>query len=243
MFSGFNRLHYDGSPTDSILRFYEQFWGNPLPQEHISLKDPVHDPNDEENDEENDGDLLPANPSPIIDTDWRRFLIRAEYIRLYNWAEQMYEVGESDRPSAVIVTGQPGIGQYSIIDTRTLFYDTSVCIGKSLWAYYILRRRLGDKSVSLWLQGSIFYLFCSEGILVVPDTFTDFNKFRPRIWTIIDSSHSPSGIPTTLNAFLPGVFPIYLTSPKPIRWSANSQSWMPHRAIMNPWTKAEIEYA
>ncbi|KAH9953866.1 hypothetical protein BGW80DRAFT_1439868 [Lactifluus volemus] len=222
---GLNRLQYDGSPTDSILRFYEQFWGNPLPQGHISLKDPVYDPNDEENDDENDGDLLPANPPPIIDTDWRRLLIRAEYLRIYNWVEQMYEVGEPDRPSAVI------------------FFDTPSCIRKSFWAYYALRRRLGDKSVCLWLRGSVFYLFCSEGVLVVPATFSGFNKFRPRIWTIIDSSQSPSGIPGALNVLLTGVFPIYLTPPRPARWSGLSQSWMPHRVIMNPWTRAEIEYA
>ena len=119
MFSGFDRLRYDNTPMDSVLRFYEQFWGVPLPQEHISLKNSVHDPNDEENDEENGeengGDVLPATPPPIIDTDWTRLLIRAEYLRIYKWVEDMYEVGKVHRPSAIVVTGQPGIGQYSVI--------------------------------------------------------------------------------------------------------------------------------
>ncbi|KAM6492524.1 hypothetical protein JOM56_012248 [Amanita muscaria] len=184
---GFDRLRHDNTPADLVLRFYEQFWGVPLPQEHISLKNSIHDPNDEENDEENGGengdDVLPATPPPIIDTNWTRLLIRAEYLRIYKWVEGMYAVGKVDRPSAIVVTGQPGIG-------------------KSFWAYYVLRRRLGEKLVSLWYQRSVYYLFCSEGVLVVPVTFT-FNKFSPRVWTIIDSALSPSGIPSALAQFLP----------------------------------------
>lgn len=127
MLSGFDRLR---SPADLILRFYEQFWGVPLPQEHISLKESVHDPNDQENDKEkggendeenegendaenggeNSGDLLPPMPPPIIDTTWRRLYIRAEYLRVYDWVEEMYDVGKLDRPSAIVVTGQTGIG-------------------------------------------------------------------------------------------------------------------------------------
>jgi hypothetical protein len=124
MSSGFDRLCYDNTPADWVLRFYEQFWGVPLPQEHTSLEDSVlfpsdsvdwgDDTNDEENDEENggenDGDLLPATPPPVIDIGWTRLLIRAEYLRIYKWVEDMYEVGNSYRPSAIIVTGQPGIG-------------------------------------------------------------------------------------------------------------------------------------
>jgi hypothetical protein len=115
MFSGFDQLCYDNTPTDLVLRFYEQFWGVPLPQEHISLKESVHDPNNQENDKEkgeNDGDVLPATPPPIIDTEWTRLLIRAEYLRIYKWVEDMCAVGKVYRPSAVVVTGQPGIGQY-----------------------------------------------------------------------------------------------------------------------------------
>jgi len=108
-----------------ILRFYEQFWGVPLPQEHISLKNSVHDPNGEEDDEENGGengsDVLPATPPPIIDTNWTQLLIRAEYLRIYKWVEDMYPVGKIYRPSAVVVSGQPGIGQYSVIHMRSFF--------------------------------------------------------------------------------------------------------------------------
>ncbi|KAF8343320.1 hypothetical protein F5887DRAFT_886901, partial [Amanita rubescens] len=128
--------------------------------------------------------------------------------------------GKIYRPSAVVVSGQPGIG-------------------KSFWAYYFLRRRLGEKSVTMWYQGTEHYLFCSEGVLLVPATFT-FREFSPRVWTIIDSAQSPSGIPITMSHFLPGVFPIYITSSQPNRWSG---SWTLHQVIMNPWTRAEIEYA
>jgi hypothetical protein len=107
--------------------FYELFWGVPLPREH---KDSIHDPNDEENNNrnggENDGDLLPASPRPIIDSRWRQLLIRAEYVRIYNWVEQLYEKSASFPPPAIIVTGQPGIGQYSIINMINLFFLTLV---------------------------------------------------------------------------------------------------------------------
>jgi hypothetical protein len=122
MFSGFD-LCDDGR----LLDFHKQFWGVPLPPEHLDLEDSVHDPNDEENDDENggknDGDLLPESSGlPIIDSSWSRLLIRAEYLRIYNWAKEKYNGGSQTRPPAVVVTGQPGIGQYSFIDVRSLFF-------------------------------------------------------------------------------------------------------------------------
>jgi len=92
------------------------------------------------------------------------------------------------------------------------------------------------------LIGNEFYLFCPEGVLIVPATFS-FSDFSPRIWTIVDAAQSASGIPSALTSDPPGVFPIYLTSPCPERWSKAEQSWMPHRVMMNPWTRAEVEYA
>lgn len=117
-----------------------------------------------------------------------------------------------------------------------LFFDALLCIGKRFWAYYVLRRRLGEKSASLWYQGSVLYLFCSEGVWLVPDTFS-FNRFKPRIWTIIDSAYSTSGIPSILAHFPPGVFPVYITSPNPKRWSGMTQTWKSCRLIMNPWSR------
>jgi hypothetical protein len=237
MFSGFDRLSYNNTPRDSLLRFYEKFLGVPLPQEHISLENSIHDEeNKEENVGENDGDVLPATPPPIIDMPWVQVFIRAEYLRMYKWVEGMYEAGRVARPSAIVVTGQPGIGRYSVINMRGFFSDSLLFIGKSFWAYYVLRRRLGEKSVSLWYQGSVLYLFCSEGVLLVPPTFS-FNEF---VWTIIDYAQSPTGIPSTMTHFPPGVFPIYITSPS---WSGNLRSWTSNRLIMNPWTRAEIESA
>jgi hypothetical protein len=240
MFSGFDRLSYNNTPRDSLLRFYEKFLGVPLPQEHISLENSIHDEeNKEENVGENDGDVLPATPPPIIDMPWVQVFIRAEYLRMYKWVEGMYEAGRVARPSAIVVTGQPGIGRYSVINMRGFFSDSLLFIGKSFWAYYVLRRRLGEKSVSLWYQGSVLYLFCSDGVLLVPPTFS-FNEFEPRVWTIIDYARSPTGIPSTMTHFPPGVFPIYITSPS---WSGNLRSWTSNRLIMNPWTRAEIESA
>lgn len=221
---GFKHLTYDGTPTDSVLHFHKMYWGNPLPPEHLSLQNMVHHPNDiEDDDGDNGDDLLPATPLPIIHTPWTPVFIRAEYLRMYNWTEVMSVEGKVYRPSAVVVTGQPGIG-------------------KMFWAYYILRRRLGEKSAIMWYQRSVIYLFCSQGVLLVPPTFT-FSKFSPPIWTIIDSVQSPSGIPTDMVPFPPGVFPIYITSPTPERWAGISQSWTCHHLVMNAWTKAEITKA
>ena len=82
-----------------------------------------------ENGGETGGDVLPATPPPIIDTDWTRLLIRAEYLRIYKWVEDMYEVGKVHRPSAIVVTDQPGIGQYSVgpIDMRSVFFLILFC--------------------------------------------------------------------------------------------------------------------
>ena len=101
---------------------------------------------------------------------------------------------------------------------------------------------LGEKSASLWYQASVFYLFCSDGVFIIPTTFS-FNTFNPLVWTIIDSSQSSSGIPSFLTHFPPGVFPIYITSPWPDCWWGVTQSWSFHQVIMNPWTRAEIKYA
>ena len=127
-FSGFESLSYDGTPTDFILDFYKKFWGVPLPQEHLALEDSIHDFNDggPENDEENgdDSDVLPTTPPPTFESPWMKVFIRAEYLRIYKFVEDMYTNGKVYRPSAVVVTGQPGIGQYSVINTRSFFFDT-----------------------------------------------------------------------------------------------------------------------
>jgi hypothetical protein len=181
MFSGFEQLSHDKTRLNESMNFYEQFWGNPLPQEH---KDSVP---------ENSDNLLPTYPHPIINTELCRLFIRAEYVWLYNWVEQTYnsQGGTSNLPLAVVLTGQPGIGKYSIIDTRNSFFDTPLCIGKSLWAYYILHWHLGERSITLWFQKPECHLFCSEGVLVIPATFS-FNrlKFSLHIWTIVDSTQS-----------------------------------------------------
>jgi hypothetical protein len=239
MFSGFDQLRDREGRSNRILDFHKRFWGDPLPPEHSDL---VHDPKVEEDGDEDgekgDGDLLPG--SPIINTPWKQLLIRAEYVRLYNWVEQKYEDSTESHPPAVVITGQPGIGQYSIIDTRgPPFFDTPLCIGKSYWAYYALRRRLGENSVTLWFEAHHSLLFCSEGVLVVPPNFS-FIEFGERIWALIDSSQSPSGLPSAM--IETGVFPIYLTSPMPVRWKGIRESWLHYQVIMNPWTREEIKY-
>jgi hypothetical protein len=94
-----------------ILSFYDSFWGRPLPIEHATLQDHVGGAPDEVDGDENDGDLLP--PQPIIKSSWKDLLIRAEYIRIYEYVARVYKDLER---SAIVLTGQPGIGKCSVTD-------------------------------------------------------------------------------------------------------------------------------
>lgn len=116
-----------------------------------------------------------------------------------------------------------------------------MCLGKTYWWYYALRRRIGDKKPILLYQGENSYLFCSAGVLVVP-TSQGF-RFNSRMWTLIDSVNASTGFPENMNTLVANIFPIYITSPQQKRWSSAVQFWSVHRVIMNPWTRAEMEYA
>ena len=107
--------------------------------------------------------------------------------------------------------------------------------------YYALRRRIGEQEPVLLYQGEISYLFCSAGVLIVPEHHGF--EFRSKVWAIVDTVNAPDGLPKEMNTLAGNIFPIYLTSPKPSRWSPAHQFWSVHLAIMNPWTKEEIQYA
>lgn len=104
-----------GNPEDFLLKMYNHYWGVPLPQEHISLPDPAPPTSDEEHDEDNvEENILPAKPPPVIRIPWNieeKLFIRAEYVKIYQWALDQAPVGPESRPSAIVITGQPGIGQ------------------------------------------------------------------------------------------------------------------------------------
>jgi len=105
--------------------------------------------------------------------------------------------------------------------------------------YYALRRRMGEEQPTILYEEKRSFLFCSAGVLIIPKSHGF--RFKSRVWTIIDSIHSPQGFPREIHTALANVFPIYLTSPRRYVWSKPDQFRM-HRAIMNPWTRAEVVY-
>ncbi|KAF8337726.1 hypothetical protein F5887DRAFT_531087 [Amanita rubescens] len=106
--------------------------------------------------------------------------IRADYIRVYNYLETINDgisKAEGVAPGAII-TGQPGIG-------------------KSVWVYYVLRRRLAERKPVIWYREGSCLLFVEEGVYKAPDKFRPsfFHKF---VWTVVDSDESEEGIPSHL---------------------------------------------
>lgn len=83
-----------------------------------------------------------------------KFWIRADYIRVYNYLETINDgtsKAEGVAPSAII-TGQPGIG-------------------KSVWVYYVLRRRLEERKPVIWYRDGSCLLFVEEGVYQALDKF------------------------------------------------------------------------
>ncbi|PFH48826.1 hypothetical protein AMATHDRAFT_49217 [Amanita thiersii Skay4041] len=112
--------------TDPFVALWKSSWGRPLPAEAVQLP---------QTSEESDatefnfagynanyfttclpGDLLPGLPifdwPPAPNKNRKSFLIRAEYIRMYDYIQECYEKRhESTNQLVVVVTGQPGIGK------------------------------------------------------------------------------------------------------------------------------------
>lgn len=103
----------------------------------------------------------------------------------------------------------------------------------------MLRRRVGEARPVISYRNSGSFLYCEQGVFQIPINY-DFNLFDTRIWTIIDCSESPNGLPVGIHGD-GAVFPIYATSPKPERWKILKQTWTVKVAIMNPWSRAEIK--
>ena len=110
-------------------------------------------------------------------------------------------------------------------------------VGKSIWIYYALRRRLADRKPVIWYYCKTCYLFVEEGVYVVPDKFNDFEVF---VWTLVDSDGAEGGVPENLVIQHTRHFVIYCTSPRRDRWSRLHKTVDDHILIMNPWKSKEI---
>jgi hypothetical protein len=97
---------------------------------------------DEDERMEVDDDFIPGCAILNIDIDrlpFPKIWIRAEYIRIYNYLESRETPPRIDNhiPPAAVVTGQPGIGEFSFSNWNTIT-DMYMREGKSVWVYYAL---------------------------------------------------------------------------------------------------------
>ncbi|KAK2462507.1 hypothetical protein APHAL10511_005477 [Amanita phalloides] len=166
--------------------------------------------------EESDGDIIEGCYSleiDIMDFEFPRIWIRAEYIRIYDALEAHYRKSAYPYlPSAVVITGQPGIG-------------------KSVWIYYALRRRLAERKPVIWYLDQTRYLFVEEGVYKVPDEFKA-SHFQVFIWTLVDSDEAKDGVPNHLVTRHTRHSVIYCTSPSRDRWSRLHKTV--HNTIVGP---------
>jgi hypothetical protein len=155
------------------------------------------------------------------------FLVRAEYIRLYNFVESVYATREEGtKPPIVVITGQPGIG-------------------KTIWIYYALRRRLAQRLPSiLYVGGGIYYRIVQSGVYIHKGTKDFWRKAPEPLWCFVDSAYAPDGPPISLASVgSRSILVVYVTSPTSRRWAKLHQISTQHRAIMDPWTWEEMEHA
>ncbi|KAL5527001.1 hypothetical protein ACEPAF_8730 [Sanghuangporus sanghuang] len=223
------------SQTDLITarRLWKICWGVALSTEYTSLPRRRVLGNDQANSvilspiKVENGDLLPG--APFLDgiLDGMRFLVRAEYIRMYEYVEDCFakEYSPQVRRPAVIITGQPGIG-------------------KTVWIQYALRRCIGERRPVMLMTNTRYLFFSESGVEKLPSDAEIFDEQKPineTPWCLIDSTSSPKGIPVEMSAaFSPGVNSIYLTSPDSNRWRGLQQSRTPKLALMNPWSWEEV---
>jgi hypothetical protein len=109
-------------------------------------------------------------------------------------------------------------------------------VGKSIWIYYALRRRLAERKPVIWYYRKARYLFVEEGVYQVPEEFHDFETF---VWTLVDSDEEDK-VPENLVMRHTRHFVIYCTSPSRDRWSRLHKTVRNVIVIMNPWKCKEI---
>ena len=193
-------------------------------------------------------DVLPEAPSLVGLLDGFPFLVRAEYIRMYEYVEDCFLNAKREfmKPPAVIITGQPGIGR-SILMICYLCVIQMLPIGKTIWMNYALRRCLGEKRPVMYGKGNKYLAFWDSGVTVEDAKSPIFGTRKPKEqtpWCLIDSTFSKDGIPVEMaSAFMAGANPIYLTSPDNSRWRKLDQSRSAYSVLMNPWTLQEMLHA
>ena len=79
----------------------------------------------------------------------------------------------------------------------------------------------------------------NEGVYQVPEGF-GASRFRPFVWTLVDSDEAKEGVPDNLVSRGTRHFVIYCTPPRKERWSRLHNTVRVLVVIMNPWKCKEI---
>ncbi|KAL5480201.1 hypothetical protein ACEPAI_1471 [Sanghuangporus weigelae] len=223
----------NGSQTvsETTRRLWDAYWGVALPTEYTSPPRRRMRRNDQADHtllspiKVENGDLLPGSPFMEGILDGMVFLVRAEYIRMYEYVEDCFAKESLSRRPAVVITGQPGIG-------------------KTVWIQYALRRCLGERRPVMLMMNTRYVLFSESGVKKIPSDSAIFVERKPineTPWCLIDSTSSPEGIPVEMSAvYSSGVNPIYVTFPDSNRWRKLHQARTPELALMNPWSWEEV---
>ena len=135
-------------------------------------------------------------------------------------------------PSAV-VTGQPGIGNFSFIAVVL----TDKTLGKSVWIFYALRRRLGEQKPVILYYADRCFLLVADGVYEKPEKILP-NVFKRIVWTLVDSL---GVFPNYLVEQGTRLFVIFTTSPNRIRWKDLNKSTYRTVCIMNSWSREEMD--
>jgi hypothetical protein len=255
----------------ALGELHASYWGKPLPISMTKLPDEAVSPMDIVPDEDanydgglgagssgddaeasgNRPDVLPdVLPEPQVITtgevfdEKERFFLRAEYIRIYAFLKEIYDKylsAKVERQPVAVITGQPGIG-VQVGDSATFNSQVS---GKTFFIRYGLLRCLSEKQRTAYYFRKAWFLFSERGVRCVSPISAFGLKRTGVTWAFIDSSDSPTGIPTDVSGLqTSGIFPIYTTSPSRERWKSVEKSGKkPYLIYMNPWSWEEISIA
>ena len=235
--------------NNRFTAFHLKFWGKSMDDDEREWKSQFQsqkhstddDGDDDTDDEDVDDELIPGcceldiSPSPVSDisTIW----IRADYVRIYKYAESKYDLCyERRKAQALVITGQPGIGEYS-----RLYLQGTLLIaieGKTVSLVYALRRRCAEKKPVIWHTVSGSYIFVEDGVYIMAPDF-QLNEFKVFVWTLVDSE---DGVPPHLVENRTRLFVLYASSNKD-HWKRLHKNVEDVTVVMNPWTWREIHRA
>jgi len=250
---------------ESLALFHAKFWGKGMAieeEEWSSTQPPVADigselkgteldgerPIGKAVDGKTDGDRTDLDSDDIIagcymldigidDFPFPKIWVRADYIRIFDYLQAYYDWPRAhDIAPAVVITGQPGIGESLLASWTILLTQYYLHKGKSVWVYYALHRCLAESKPVIWCYRGACYLFVEEGVYQMP---TDF-EIQGFVWTLVDSDSSSEGVLAHLADHGTRHFIIYSTAPCKERWSRLHKTMRVTVVIMNPWTRAEI---